>query len=86
MTTPNEVLELRCWSAEVLMGWILSEMKYLSCHPVTKQVYYGREDGSFVCWVEDWHPDDPESPVKQILMVVERMRELGWHLSIRSKP
>lgn len=61
--------ELVRWAAEKVMGW---EWQF-SC--------YVDEDGKFVMWDKDWLPITNPA---HWMMVVERMRELGFDIEIYS--
>lgn len=71
--------ELREWSAG-LMGWT----EHFEIHGFTgrKRIYYTNEQGIRVGSKQGWTPDLPSAPASQILSVIERMRELGWFLSL----
>lgn len=74
--TPKAPQDLRDWSAQAIMGWVLRD------HEAVGPAWY---DGDrFQMRQKDWRPDAPESPAKQILMFVKRMRELGWAYEIKS--
>lgn len=85
--------DLNRWSAEVLMGWHLTDM----CGNPPWWVKYGsprqpeltalpirtpyNEDGEPMGWVQDdWNPIDPATG--QIWMCVNKMEELGWFVNL----
>lgn len=71
---PN-IEELRRWSAE-----LLPDQVSISCSGIMK---LKDPTKSYRSW-QDWCPDNPEAPAKQILMVVEKMREKGLYLELRN--
>ena len=68
--------DLNRLSAEVIMGWQL-------CFEVKEGHYCLPDEDSSVCKVQyllkDWHP---LTDMNQCMMVVERMRELGWNMEV----
>ncbi len=71
--TPEEIQELRWWSAEDLMGWVR--------HPYFSGwfEYVNDKEALFAGYKGDWHPD---TDFNQCFMVVEKMRELGYKLKL----
>ncbi|MGA2159870.1 MAG: hypothetical protein ABSG90_11715 [Dehalococcoidia bacterium] len=74
--TPEELTELRRWSACDLMGWAKGEYNY-----PTGPAYHVNSNSSlsYVIRVADWRPDEPNG---QIEMVIDKMRELEWGLNL----
>jgi len=62
-------IDLNRWSAEKVMGWTIGYVYGLPCY----QDFYIKFD------INDWHP---LTNYNQLFMVVEKMRELGWHFSL----
>ncbi len=75
MTTPNEVLKLRRWTAKSLMKWKLSSLED-SRHPDR----WWEENGESIMPESDWLPDIIKTG--QWLMVVEKMEQLGYSWSV----
>lgn len=71
----QERQELRRWSADDLLG----------CEVVFKQYprsrWWYKLKGKRLCHINNWIPDDPNAPARQIQMVIDKMRELGFNFN-----
>lgn len=86
--------ELRRWSAEVLMGWIKkppfpdywidSKTDKFPVELKSGYIDQGGYDG-YELEQEEWAPDLDTSPARQILKVIEKMRERGWYVNLDNK-
>ena len=67
--------------AEKIMGWIsgpyVRQTSRQHINPVEEDAYFTK-DGAFVCYVNDF---TPLTDMNQCMMVVERMKGLGWRLT-----
>ena len=74
---------LEKWSAEVLMGWILIDGWWtIPANP--KLFSEGHLD--YILSEKDWHPTSDQAPAWQIFMVIERMKDRGWYLTLNYWP
>ena len=82
-------IDLNRWSAENVMGWEKHETFYATWidkqtekFPVelsSEFVFTGEDRAEYK--QEDWHP---LTDWNQLKLVIEKMRELGWHFSLYS--
>ena len=93
----DEIQELRDWSAG-LMGWRRRDIEGVTCLQPTgvNVVWFTDDSKAGMTWRTNtnktdprydpplWAPDDPTTG--QIWIVVQRMRELGWHMNLHEHP
>ena len=85
MTTDAERQELRKWSAK-LQGWVLMPCQFGSIPGNLRMYWVSLKDNELCkeCREEEWMPDDPNSPVWQIQIVIEALRNKGFTIIITS--
>lgn len=70
--TTEEIIQAREWTAQ-FMGYSID-------NPEAPDWLWRFTNG---LWVDDWHP---EEYLNQTFLVINRMKELGWHLYIEPEP